>query len=396
MSWLMRYRVLLLMGGAAAVLLLAAFWPEEKKQGEVQKYYNHNVEKFLSLSYEGAMAFGEKEKVDVSYQISPAVPPLKVSETLYQIEVKRLTSPEKKLSVELEKFSRAKVFFASGLVQTMVSDWAQLDFYFVIPYEAAREKEYGLENCANRIQIHFKNDDREFCVGTASYGDARRYLLDRKKNQIIIVPDYVVRRVTNNILAQRNEVLQPYISDAINQIEVKLSESAMRNLPTLKAKTKGSFKLRMLVKRDETKPTRVWFVDEQMGIRPSHAAEFAQLLTALRISHLFALSAQSTQASLEHLESQVGLIPKDVPTLSGTIGIQQTDIEDTVLTRYALFPPGVRPSLQPAFQKDGPAPRPRDSLVISSQNAGYLSADLYPRFEAILLKFEVDLKTPAK
>lgn len=396
MSWLIRYRVLLLTGGAAVVLLLSAFWPEEKKQGEVQKYYKHNSEKLLSLSYEGAMSFGEKEKVDVSYQISPAVPPLKFRENLFQIELKRLTSPEKKLRVELEKISRAKIFFASGLVQTMVNDWAQLDFYFVIPYEATREKEYGLENCANRIQILFKNDDREFCVGTASHGDTRRYLLDRKKNQIVIVPDYVVRRMTNNILAQRNETLQPYISDAINQIEVKLSESAMRNLPTIKAKTKGVFKLKMLVKRDEAKPSRVWFVEDLMGVRPSHAAEFAQLLTALRISRLFALPAQSTQASLDHLQSQVGLTSKDAPTLSGTIGIQQTDRQDTVLTRYALFAPGVRPSLQPAFQKDGPALRPHDSLVISSQNAGYLSADLYPRFEAILLKFEVDLKAPAK
>ncbi|HNA78931.1 MAG TPA: hypothetical protein PKY99_05740 [Turneriella sp.] len=392
MNFLIRNRILLLFTTAFIVLVVALFWPEPKKSGEMQKYYTRDASQLLSLRYRGAMSLGEKSKVLADYEILREENPVKPKEPFYRIQVHSVTTDDAALKSRVQVLAQAKTFPASALIRSIVQDWSALDFYYILPHDAAKDSEYGLQNCENSLQLKFKADERAFCIGTQSQGDTRRYILDRSKNKLLITPDYTVRRVLNNIFAQREQLLQPYGADAFDLLELNIAPAMLQKLPLLSEKTGGRMRLRMLVKKDGPAPVNVWHVENLLTIKPSHAAEFAQLLIAMRIPTAFAQPALAPDAQPKDLNNALGLAEQVQPAISGSLLLKKTDKQDILLTRYAFFAPGTRPGERRGIQADNQLVRPMDTLAVSSFNAGYITADLFPRFAAIFQKFENDLR----
>ncbi|HNJ66411.1 MAG TPA: hypothetical protein PKW28_10985, partial [Turneriella sp.] len=233
MNFLIRNRILLLFTTAFIVLVVALFWPEPKKSGEMQKYYTRDASQLLSLRYRGAMSLGEKSKVLADYEILREENPVKPKEPFYRIQVHSVTTDDAALKSRVQVLAQAKTFPASALIRSIVQDWSALDFYYILPHDAAKDSEYGLQNCENSLQLKFKADERAFCIGTQSQGDTRRYILDRSKNKLLITPDYTVRRVLNNIFAQREQLLQPYGADAFDLLELNIAPAMLQKLPLL-------------------------------------------------------------------------------------------------------------------------------------------------------------------
>jgi hypothetical protein len=409
MKFLMRNKILILFGTTFTVLLLAIFWPEAKKPGELQKYYTRPPDQLMMISYSGEMQLGDKRKAGVSYEIHREENPLQPKEAVYRIEISELSTEDKGLAKRVSELSAVKRFYASALIKSVILDWAAPDYYFVLPYEQLgdndgsaeksardRDAEYGFKDCPNLLKLQFKADQQEFCIGTATQGDSRRYLLDRKKNKIVIGPDFTVRRLVNNIFAQREPLLHPYGSEGIDTLELKVSPQLLAKYPLLREKTGGILKLRMLIKDEGKKKINVWHVDNLLSIKPSHAAEYATLLQAMRINALLALDAPPATATAAEILQKAGLDEKTIPAIEGAFSIKHTDKQDTLLARYAFFSPMVRTDSKLALQSDNTLVRPLDSLVLSSFNAGYISADLYPRMQAILQKIENDLREAQK
>lgn len=392
MNFLKRNRILVLFSAAAVVLLAALLWPEPKKPGEMQKYYSRDVSQLVSLRYRGTMSLGEKSKVLADYEIVREENPVKSREPVYRIQMHSVTTDDALLKNRLEALAQAKSFPASALIRSIVQDWSALDFHYILPHDAAKDIEYGLQNCENSLQLKFRADERAFCIGTQSQGDTRRYILDQSKNQVLITPDYTVRRVLNNIFAQREQLLQPYGADAFDLLELNIAPSMLQKLPLLSEKTGGRMRLRMLVKKDGPAPVNVWHVENLLTIKPSHAAEFAQLLIAMRVQAAFAQSALAPDAQLKDLNNVLGLAEHIQPAVSGSLMLKKTDKQDVLLTRYAFFAPGIRPKERREFQAENQLVRPLDTLAATSFNAGYITADLFPRFAAIFQKFENDLR----
>ena len=391
MSSLYRNRVLLLFVAAVGVLLLALFWPEAKKPGEIQKYYSMPGEQLLALEYQGEMVLVEKAKVRVHYVLSSEENPLNAKEAAYKVEIRELKALDEKSTKRVAELSRLRTFYASALVRTIVNDWAAPDFYFIIPHEAQRDAEYGLKDCRDQLTVQFRTKTRKFCIGTATQGDTRRYLLDADNDKLLLTPDFTVRRIVNNIFAQREQSLHPFGADGADLIEAAIGADELARLPLLREKAGGNIKLRMLVKDEGKKKINVWHVENTLSIMPSHAAEFAQLLYALRVSAPFALSAGKADATITDLAQQAGIDAKLRPSLSGSIKLKKTDKQDIQLTTFAFYPPGVKPRETHAYQFDQQLVRPKDTLVVTNYNSGYLTADLYPRLLTILQKFENDL-----
>jgi len=391
MTSLYKNRVLLLFVAATGVLLAALFWPEAKKPGEIQKYYSMPADQLLSLEYSGTMSLDEKNKARVHYAITRDENPLKPAEPVYKVEVRKLKATDDKTAKRVSELSRLQTFYASALVRTIIQDWSQPDFYFIIPHEAQRDAEYGLKGCRDLLTVQFKTKIRKFCIGTATQGDTRRYVLDADNDKLLLTPDFSVRRILNNIYAQREQSLHPYGADGADLIEATIGAAELAKLPLLREKTGGNIKLRMLVKDEGKKKINVWHVENTLSIMPSHAAEFAQLLYALRVSAPFALNAGKAGAGISELAQQAAIDAKAQPALTGAIKIKKTDKQDVQLTAFAFYPPGVKPRETHAYQFDQQLVRPKDTLVVTNFNSGYITADLYPRLSAILQKFETDL-----
>lgn len=391
MNSLYRNRVLLLFAAATGVLLLALFWPETKKTGEIQKYYSMPVDQLLQLEYRGEMSLSDKVKARVHYAILREENPLKPAEPVYKIEIRELKAIDDKGAKRVAELSKVRTFYASALVRTIVHDWAQPDFYYILEHDAKRDGEYGLKDCRDQFTVQFRTKTRKFCIGTATQGDTRRYVLDADNDKLLLTPDFTVRRLLNNIFAQREQSLHPFGADGADLIEVNIGAGELARLPLLREKTGGNLKLRMLVKDEGKKKINVWHVENTLSIMPSHAAEFAQLLYALRVSAPFALDAAKIDTGIPDLAKLVAIDAKVPPALSGSIKLKKTDKQDLQLTSFAFYAPGVKPAVAHGFQFDQQLVRPKDSLVVTHYNAGFLTADLYPRLAAILQKLENDL-----
>lgn len=391
MNFLLKNRILLLFTTAAVILVAALFWPEAKKAGEMQKYYSIPQSQLQSISYAGEMSLGDKNKVNVDYVIQREENILKPKEPLYRVEIKDLMTTDAKLARRVDELKSLKSFYASALVRTIVQDWSEPDYFYVLKHEAERDAEYGIKGCLNKLTVTFRSGPRQFCVGTSSQGDTRRYLLDIQKDKILITPDFTVRRILNNIFAQREQSLYPHGSEGIDLVEIKIEPDQLKQFPLIREKTGGAFKLRMLVKDEGKTKINVWHMEGLLSIKPTHAAEFAQLLNALRVNAPFATPALVTDKPLTDALKTAGAPPAAQPAVTGAIKVKKTDQQDTLLTQFAFFPTGVRAAPQPAFQFENTVIKPLDTLIVSHYNAGYLTADLFPRLLSILTKFEGDL-----
>jgi hypothetical protein len=58
---------------------------------------------------------------------------------------------------------------------------------------------------------------------------------------------------------------------------------------------------------------------------------------------------------------------------------------------FAFYPPQIKPNAITPYQFDNIIVRPLDTLVVSQYNAGYISADNFPRLLSIFTKMESDL-----
>lgn len=406
MNFFLRNRILLLFSFAAAFLVFALFWPEPRKPGEIQKYYSLPQAQLESIEYSGEMQLGDapagkKEKLSapaatrVEYAIHREDNVLKPKEPLYRVDINSLVTTDKTLAPRVAELTRLKKFYASALVRSIVQDWSEPDYYYILKHEAERDQEYGLKDCSNKLRIKFKSTEKSFCVGTPTQGDTRRYLIDTDKDKVLITPDFTVRRLLNNIFAQREQALYPHGSDGADLIEIKINSDALKKLPLLRDKTGGNLKLRMLVKIDGKEKTNVWHVDGLLSIKPSHAAEFAALINALRVNAPFAVDSLPGKALADAIHA-AGIDSKALPTLMGAVKIKKTDKQDLELASFAFFPPGIRPVTNVPFQLDKQLIRPLDTLVVSQYNAGYISADNHPRLMSILTKLESDLAEAQK
>lgn len=407
MNFILRNRIALLFGGATLFLIFALFWPEPRKPGEMQKYYTLPQAQLVSIEYSGEMQIADavpakKDKTvaappatRVEYSIHREENILKPREPLYRVEIKSLTTTDKALAARVQELSKLKKFYASALVRSVVQDWSEPDYYYILNHETARDQEYGLKDCANKLKIRFKSTEKSFCIGTPTQGDTRRYLVDTDKDKVVITPDYTIRRLTNNIFAQREQTLYPHGSDGADLIEIKMNSEPLKKLPLLRDKTAGNLKLRMLVKDDGKEKMNVWHVDGLLSIKPSHAAELAGLINALRVNAPFASDAQPGQSLADTIRA-AGIAPQALPTVMGAVKIKKTDKQDAELTSFAFFPPGIKPAVNPPFQLEKQLTRPMDTVVVSQYNAGYISADNHPRLMSILTKFESDLAEAQK
>lgn len=391
MSFLYRNRIGVLFSAAIVILIAALFWPEKKKPGEVQKYYSQPQQQLQSLEFQGEMALGEKLRANVHYVITREENPVKPKEPVYRIEIRKLAAADVKSAKRAAELSRLKTFYASALIRTIVQDWSEPDFYFELPHEAARDREYGIEGCRDQVTITFRSATKQFCIGKATSGDTRRYVLDKERDKLLLTPDFTVRRLLNNIYAQRDQSLQPYGTEGFDLIEMKIHPQELAKYPMLRGKTGGNLALRMLVKDEGKNKVNVWHVDKLLSIMPSHAAEFAQLISALRVNAPMAVDAKSAEQRVAELAAKAGLAAGTVPAVSGTIKLKKTDKQDLILTNFAFFAPAAKPAAAPAFQFDQQIVRPQDTLIASGFNAGYIAADLYPRLTGILIKMENDL-----
>lgn len=407
MNFILRNRIWLLFGSAIIFLIFALFWPEPKKPGEMQKYYSLPQAQLESVEYSGEMQISDapparKDKAAllpaptrVEYSIHREDNILKPKEPLYRIEIKSLATTDKALASRVQELAKLKKFYASALVRSIVQDWSEPDYYYILKHETERDQEYGLKDCVNRLKVRFKSAEKSFCIGTPTRGDTRRYLIDTEKDKVLIMPDYTIRRLLNNIFAQREQALYPHGGDAADLIEIKINSEPLKKFPLLRDKTGGNLKLRMLVKQDGKEKMNVWHVDGLLSIKPSHAAEFAGLINALRVHAPFAFDAMPGQPVADAIRS-AGIDSKAIPTIMGAVKIKKTDKQDTELTSFAFFPPGIKPAVNLPFQMEKQLVRPLDTLVVSSYNAGYLSADNHPRLLSILTKFESDLAEAQK
>lgn len=391
MNFILRNRVLLLFAASAITLVVALFWPEAKKPGEMQKYYSIPQNQLESIAYSGQMTIADKKTARVDYVIQREENILKPKEPLYRIDVKSLSTTDSQAFARVAELQSAKSFYASSMVRTMVQDWSEPDYFYILKHESERDGEYGLKDCTNKLTLTFRTRTKQFCVGTASQGDSRRYLLDVDADKILITPDFTVRRLLNNIFAQRDQALYPHGPEGADLIEANLQREVLEKFPLLKEKTSGRLKLRMLINEEGKNKINVWHVEGMLAIKPSHAAEFAQLFNALRVNAPFAIAALSTEQPVAAAARMAGIDAKAVAGLTGAIKLRKTDKQDVQLAAFSFFPPGVKSKPQPAFQFEQQLVRPLDTLVVSHYNAGYLSADLYPRIIGILTKFESDL-----
>ncbi len=393
MNVILRNRIPLLFTAAAILLIAALFWPETKKAGEMQKYYSIPQAQLESIEYSGEMSLGDKTKARIEYAIRREDNILKPKESLYRVEVKNLSATDSALAKRVAELKNLKGFYAGALVKTIVQDWSEPDFYYVLKHEPGRDAEYGIKDCPNKLTATFRSGKKQFCIGTSSQGDSRRYLLDIEKDKLLITPDFTVRRILNNIFAQREQSLYPHGSEGADLIETKIEPEILKKFPLLREKTGGLMKLRMLIKDEGKTKINVWHVDGMLSIKPSHAAEFAQLFNALRVNAPFAVDAG--QPIAEAIRA-AGIDAKALPGLTGAVKVKKTDKQDTLISEFAFFPPGVKAAPQPAFQFENQLVRPLDTLVVSQYNAGYITADLYPRLLGILTKIETDLTESQK
>lgn len=381
MKKLVEYRLVLLFGGATVILLLALFWPEAKKTGDMQKYYTMPIAQLTELSYSGEMLKKDKEYAAVDYTIFREENILKEKEPLYRVEIK---SP-----------GAVKKFYAAPLIRTFVQDWSEPDYYYLLEHDPKRDEEYGFLGCKNKLSVKFRTREKSFCIGKPSQGDTRRYVLDSGADKVIIMPDYVARRIVGNIFVQREQTLYPHGSEGADLIEISVGREVLQRYPTLREKTGGNFALRLLVKQDGKEKTNVWHVENTLSIKPSHAAEFAQYINGMRVNALLAQDAVP-QGTIAEVMKPLGISDKIVPAISGAVKLKKTDKQDVTLTRWSVFAPGVRPAVKMELQSENVTVKPLDALVVSQYNAGYVTADQYPRLLAILTKFENDLNEAAK
>jgi hypothetical protein len=322
---------------AMVVLMLALFWPEPKKPGEISKYYRQPIEQLKSIEYDGEMALGTKQKVQAHYVIIPERNRLKPAEFIHRIEIRDVSTTDTSLALRAQKLKEVKTFYASPLVNSIVQDWSAPDFYFKFDHEISRDEEYGIAGCKNNLKIEFKSETRRFCIGKSTHGDTRRYLLDVEKNLVIITPDFTVRRLLNNIFAQREQSLHPFGQEKIDTINVKIDNAVLAALPQLKKETGGNLNFRMRIKDDEKKKINVWYVEKHLTIKPSHAAEFAGFLAALRVNAPFALPAIGAEAPLEMARKSADIAQVHQPALKGQIRVAKIDAQDEKITDFQFY-----------------------------------------------------------
>jgi len=377
----MKYRLLILFSAAAVVLIAALFWPEPKKPGDMQKYYTQPTSQLLEMTYAGEMQKKDKELVQIDYTIFKEENALKAKEPLYRIAVKTANG--------------ARTFYGAPLIRTYIQDWSEPDYYYILDHEIARDEEYGVKGCPNKLTLKFKARTKNFCIGKPSQGDTRRYVLDIDADKMLIMPDFIARRIVGNIWAQREQALYPHGTEGVDLIDISIGKDILKKYPTLNEKTGGNFALRMLVKQEGKEKVNVWHIENILSIKPSHAQELSQYLTAMRVNSIFALDA-APQAQFAESPKAIGFSETTPVALTGKFKLKKTDKQDVLLSAFNLYAPGVRPASKLEFQNEGTAVKPLDTIAVSQYNSGYVTADNYPRLLAILTKFENDLTEAAK
>ncbi|HRP68139.1 MAG TPA: hypothetical protein PLY93_01255 [Turneriella sp.] len=390
-QFVFRNRLWILFTAAFVVLLLAVFRSESNEPGAMQKYYELPITQLEKIEYAGTMNLTEKEQAQVHYTVIREENILQPKEPLYRIEIKNISSENKNLKTYVANLQTVKNFYASPLIKTIAQDWSTLDYLYELEHDAKRDEEYGFKNCTNKLTLIFRTQTRIFCIGLASQSDTRRYIFDQSKNKTLIIPDFIARRIQNNIFAQRENSLYPHGVHGIDTIEWSIGKDLIAKFPTLKEKTTGRIALRKMVKEEGKKKIDVWYVENHLGIKPSHAAEAMQFITALRIQKLFATNVQPHDKPLTDFFAALGFTPSAIPAMTGVIKLKKADKQDIILTPFSFFSPNVRPQRTPAFQLENERALSQESIAVSQYNAGYLSADMYPRLTAILTKFEGDL-----
>jgi len=378
------------------ILLSVIFWPESKGKDDIKKYYTIPVRDLQMISYKGVQKIHDKNWMRVEFEIHREENLLN-GNTLFRIEVKNVDSTDFTIREEIQNLKKIRPFYGLPLVQSIIGDWASLEYIYAFDFDEKRIAEYGLKDCANHLSVKFKNSTKSFCIGKNNFNDTRRYLLDEDQKQFLIIPDYIARRIENNIFAQKDTSPFPQGTDGVNFIDTSINSFLLSNFPVLKERTNGQLKLRMVVKAEPKGNIHVWHIENLLAIKPSHAAELAQYILSLSAKQPIQLNVETIKNQLSDAVNGLRYIRAEKAALHCAIKKKQTDKGDLLLTELMIFPPQVRLLASDFSPFNLPLQiQNLDHLFISKYASGYLSADHYPRLLAILHKIEGDLREDAQ
>ena len=394
----MKSKNLLILFASALILLVSViFWPEPKGKDDIKKYYSIPLQQLQMISYKGMQKIHDKYWTNIEFEIHREENLLNPSAPIFRIDVKSVNSTESAIRAEIQDLKKIRCFYGLPLVQSIISDWASLEYIYAFDYEEKRLLEYGLKDCSNRLSVKFKSFTKSFCIGKNNFNDTRRYIFDQEQNQFLIIPDYVARRMENNIFAQKDTSPLPQGTDGLDFIDVSVNAALLAKYPVLKERTNGQLKLRMAVKTEPKGNINVWHFESLLAIKPSHAAELAQYILSLRARQPIQLNAETIKNQLSDAVNGLKSVRAEKATLYSVIKKKRTDKGDLIATELMIFPPEVRLQSSEFFQFNPPLQiQNLDHLFISKYTSGYLSADHYPRLLAIFHKFEADLREDAQ
>lgn len=277
-----------------AILLfgIALFIPEKSKSGEPRKLYSYKEADLKKLTYTGPMKISDSApEIQVKYTIVPEAYPYKSGEYFWKIEIENFPSAdnwpkEKKWHSALARYASLKSFYGLNLIRSVVQDFTALDFLFEVDAEPARDSQYGFDPCKAQLLLEFRKGTKSFCLGSSTQNNGKRYVREVTGNTYLM-PDYIFRRLENNIFAQKNLLVSPYNPEDTSYIYLWPSRGFSGTMPETRSITKDklAFQVRMHALPGE-KERRVWYLENDLLVPPSHAAVISTEL--LRIETEFA------------------------------------------------------------------------------------------------------------
>lgn len=294
-------------------LLIALFLPEKTKSGEPRKLYHYKESDLKSLTYKGPVKMVENgPEINLEYKIIPEAYPYKAGEYLWKVNIEQFPvrekwPTEKKWHTAMERYASVKTFYGLNLIRSIVQDFVALEYLFELDVSSSGKEKYGFEPCRAELTLEFTKKTKSFCLGDTVQNKSRRYVREKNGNTYLMA-DYIFRRLENNIFAQKNLSVSPYNPEDLSYVYIWPEKEFLKNLPETREilKEKLSFQVRLHSLPGE-KDRRVWYLENDLLVPPSHAAVTATEL--LRIETEFAENIPDTCKIL--LKAEAGRISTD-------------------------------------------------------------------------------------
>ena len=133
-------------------ILLIAFLPEYKSDSEPESLFNFKINEIESISYSGDIAYGNFSLKAV-YSLRPVKNKFSKEEFSYEIEILKLTAPDKIKHQIKPAHMEMKLFPGGHAVKSIFNDMRELKFTDRFQAEKARLGAYGLDTCEEYINL---------------------------------------------------------------------------------------------------------------------------------------------------------------------------------------------------------------------------------------------------